>query len=75
MLIYGTLKPNPSAQGSHLLKIKCPWCPRHHIHGWPRGSGMAAQFRVPHCDSEHGGPANPDYLIAPGFAERRKLGS
>ncbi len=73
IVVLGKLRPNQSYPGSHIIQIRCPHCSKNHQHGWPEGSGMKPQRRVPHCASDYGGPSNEDYFIAPGPQEDKKL--
>ena len=45
------------------IRVWCPYCDKHHIHGWPKGSGYKPSYRSAHCTN----PRSPfgDYAIAP----------
>lgn len=74
-IVFGKLKINRDVTGSHTIHIKCPYCPRRHIHGWPMGSGYAPQCRDPHCDYD-GREAKPyPYWLAPAPGELERLKS
>lgn len=72
IVIYGTLRP--TYKNAHIITIKCPHCRKKHHHGWPSRSAQdyTPQRREAHCDSEYGGPTNPDYWIAPLSGELTK---
>ncbi len=54
------------------IRVWCPHCDKHHIHGWPAKFGTRPQHRSAHCTNPESPFNRGGYNIAP-FRKKDKI--
>lgn len=63
--LYGKAPILRGLVDDYVIRVWCPHCDKHHIHGWPKGSGRRPEHRSAHCSNQESPFKRGGYHIAP----------